>query len=215
MSSTQENQRQSDICNICAVSSPLHMGLGERDSSTIIDAEKNALKCHHCTTEYKNHKTLLKHIQEGLINIIGTKSTNDIEQDLNICSICLDNIEYIDIHKPYQCNHIYHEKCSDLWNRSCPECRAEKIHITLTNNNNNNNNTRDLSELSDESITAWKQSNSSVPIEFHNIYRQTWKKDDCLRYNHNIVFLKPYGVVGICEHCKITQCFNLSHPVNF
>ena len=152
----------------------------------------------------------------GLINTRCMKSDEQIEEHLNFCSICLDNIEDNDINKPYKCNHVYHKTCSDLWNGLCPECRAEKIPITLTNNNNNNNNnnntTRYWPELSDESIHTWKRNNSCVPIEYHNIYQQTWKKNDCLRYNHNLIFIKPYGVVGICEHCKIIQCYNLSHP---
>ena len=76
MSSTQENQRQSDICNICAVSSPLHMGLGERDSSTIIDAERNALKCHHCTTVAKNRKNRKLFFKNIYLKIIKNQKMN-------------------------------------------------------------------------------------------------------------------------------------------
>ena len=131
------------------------------------------------------------------------------QNDLTLCSICLEHLNQNEGIKTYQCTHLYHRECINNWNGNCPTCRAEKISTTLTNNN-----TRNLSDITDESIQSFKRCHQNVPTNFHNIYHQTWKKNDCLRHNHNLIFLRPYGVVGICEDCKIIQCYNLSHPVN-
>jgi hypothetical protein len=147
-----------------------------------------------------------------------TCSMSDVYQQCNIlenqnsfelCSICLECVNENEGTKAYRCKHLYHANCSNKWHGNCPTCRAEKISTTLTNNN-----TRNLSDITDESIQGFKRCHQNVPTNFHNIYHQTWKKNDCLRHNHNLIFLRPYGVVGICEDCKIIQCYNLSHPVN-
>lgn len=130
------------------------------------------------------------------------------EKNLELCSICLEHLNDNEDTKPYQCTHLYHYNCINKWYGNCPTCRAEKISTTLTNNN-----TMDLSDISDESIERFKRCHQRVPTNFHNIYHQKWKKNDCVRHNHNLIFLKPYGVLGICEDCKIIQCFNLSHPI--
>jgi len=133
------------------------------------------------------------------------------QNNLELCCICLEHLNENEDTKPYQCTHLYHSNCINNWHGNCPTCRAEKISTILTNNNN----TRNLSDISDESIDAFKHNVPKVPINYHNIYHQTWKKNECVRHNHNLIFRRPYGVVGICEDCKIIQCYNLSHPVNF
>jgi|UniRef100_A0A6C0CYZ7 hypothetical protein len=132
------------------------------------------------------------------------------QNNLELCSICLEYLNENEDTKPYQCTHLYHSNCINNWHGNCPTCRAEKSSTTLTNNNNN---TRNLSDISEESIEGFKRCHQRIPTNFHFIYHQKWKKNDCVRYNHNLIFLKPYGVVGICEDCKIIQCFNLSHPI--
>ena len=132
------------------------------------------------------------------------------QNNLELCSICLEHLNENEDTKPYQCTHLYHSNCINNWHWNCPTCRAEKSSTTLTNNNNN---TRNLSDISEESIEGFKRCHQRIPTNFHFIYHQKWKKNDCVRYNHNLIFLKPYGVVGICEDCKIIQSFNLSHPI--
>ena len=131
--------------------------------------------------------------------------------NLKLCSICLENINEDDAIKVYVCNHLYHRQCITNWNGNCPDCRSARLpfprwrnDVTITN---------ELPSISEESIEGFKRCNQRVPTNFHNIYHQTWKKNDCVTNNHNLIFLKPYGVVGICEDCKIIQCFNLIHPV--
>jgi hypothetical protein len=143
-------------------------------------------------------------------SISGVYQHPNILDNLELCSICLEHLNENEDTKPYQCTHLYHSNCINNWYGNCPTCRAEKSSTTLTNNNNN---TRNLSDISEESIEGFKRCHQRIPTNFHFIYHQKWKKNDCVRYNHNLIFLKPYGVVGICEDCKIIQCFNLSHPI--
>ena len=128
-----------------------------------------------------------------------------------ICSICLEPLD--EGIKLYNCVHLYHDNCINSWNGTCPVCRGQRLPSTLTIINNNSNQTNNNS-ISEESIYRFKSLNSIVPPEYNYIYHQKWEKNDCVNYNHRLIFLKPYGVLGICEDCKIIQCFNLSHPIN-
>lgn len=138
------------------------------------------------------------------------------QNNLELCSICFECVNVNEGTKAYTCKHLYHANCINNWNGNCPTCRAQRLTSTLriiTNSSSDNNSTNDLPSITDESIEGFKRCHQIVPTNFHNIYHQKWKKNDCVRYSHNLIFLKPYGVVGICENCKIIQCFNLSHPI--
>jgi len=55
---------------------------------------------------------------------------------MNICSICLDDIDNEDIYY-LKCNHSYHIYCINEWFDSlakkytCPECRKTHCHIDI------------------------------------------------------------------------------------
>ena len=138
------------------------------------------------------------------------------QNSLEFCSICLEHLNPNEGIKIYQCTHLHHPNCINNWNGNCPYCRSQRLPSTLriiTNHSIDNQSTSELPTITEESIEGFKRCNQRVPTNFHNIYHQTWKKNDCVTNNHNLIFLKPYGVVGICEDCKIIQCFSLSHPV--
>ena len=69
-----------------------------------------------------------------LVNLIfSTKSDEDSEHVLKLCSICLENIHPSEGSFILSCNHTYHEECIKKWARrqptlgraTCPECRAD------------------------------------------------------------------------------------------
>lgn len=138
------------------------------------------------------------------------------QNNLKLCSICLEHLNPNEGIKIYHCTHLYHTNCINNWNGNCPDCRSQRLPSTLgitTNYSINNQSTSELPSITDESIEGFKRCHQRIPTNFHFIYHQKWKKNDCVSYNHNLIFLKPYGVVGICEDCKIIQCFSLIHPV--
>jgi len=138
------------------------------------------------------------------------------QNNLKLCSICLENLNENEGTKAYVCSHLYHRECINNWRGNCPMCRANRLPTSLRIINlpsSDINSNTELPSITDESIEGFKRCHQRVPTNFHNIYHQKWKKNDCVRYNHNLVFLRPYGVVGICEDCKIIQCFSLSHAI--
>lgn len=138
------------------------------------------------------------------------------QNNLKLCSICLEKLNENEGIKIFQCTHLYHPNCINNWKGNCPDCRSQRLPSTLRRICQwpiDNESTSELPSITDESIEGFKRCNQRIPTNFHFIYHQKWKKNDCVTYNHNLIFLKPYGVVGICEDCKIIQCFNLIHPV--
>tara|TARA_B100000902_G_C27286323_1_gene904610 strand:- start:768 stop:1133 length:366 start_codon:yes stop_codon:yes gene_type:complete len=119
-----------------------------------------------------------------------------MDKELITCSICLNNIEDHEGFKKFKCDHIHHKKCIDSWNGNCPICR---VGYELKAN-----------KISLDSINGFKR-NSSVPEEFHNLYLSSWNERQCIDNSHKLFFVKPYGVIGICENCHIIQSFNLRH----
>ena len=82
-------------------------------------------------------------LSETEFNVIITheKMSNKLLEKLNstdnICSICLDKIDYNQKTTVLECNHIYHYDCAKIWFTSkchqltCPYCRCN-----IKNNNN-------------------------------------------------------------------------------
>ena len=73
----------------------------------------------------KKHK-----LQDTINEIYKNKSTDSIQvvfkEELQFCSICLDNID--NNLKQTQCNHYFHKECLNKWlnnNNTCPNCREE------------------------------------------------------------------------------------------
>lgn len=57
-----------------------------------------------------------------------TLQTQHDDESENLCCICRENFEYIDITRQLICEHIFHINCIDTWftkNKTCPECRYE------------------------------------------------------------------------------------------
>ena len=121
---------------------------------------------------------------------------NICDKELITCSICLNDIKDQDGIKKFKCDHIYHLECINSWNGNCPMCRAEYI---LKSN-----------QISQNFINGYKRI-SSVPEQFHSLYLSSWNKKQCIDNSHKLIFVKPYGVIGICENCHIIQSFNLRH----
>ena len=120
----------------------------------------------------------------------------EINEEIITCSICLDKIEDHKGYKKFNCEHIHHKECIDSWNGNCPICR---VGYELKSN-----------QISQDSINGYKKY-LSVPKDFHNLYLSSWDERECIDNSHKLIFVKPYGVVGICEDCHIIQCFNLRH----
>ena len=40
------------------------------------------------------------------------------------CTICLDTIH--EPHNVFECDHVYHMKCIDKWEGTCPNCRSRR-----------------------------------------------------------------------------------------
>jgi len=47
------------------------------------------------------------------------------------CSICIDDIERLQLWRKLDCSHVFHKKCIDTWFQrklSCPLCRVSLVH---------------------------------------------------------------------------------------
>ena len=124
-------------------------------------------------------------------------SCNKIIDDKEYCGICLNYMKFDQKYQKYTCLHYFHKECIDTWNHNCPICRNSILNCREKQ--------VDLSGIRDLP--------NVVPPEYHHIYLKTWKKNECKKKNHTIIFRRPYGVIGGCETCGCIQPFNLSHPV--
>lgn len=113
------------------------------------------------------------------------------------CSICLENINPIDKINTFNCKHIHHKNCIKNWNGNCPDCRATRII--------------EYNLKGKEFMKNFKKIHNQIPTNLNRIYNKYWENTICLTENHNILYFKPYGVVGICENCYTTETFNLMH----
>lgn len=113
------------------------------------------------------------------------------------CGICLNIMKRNQKYQKYTCLHYFHKECIDEWNQSCPICRNSTLK-------------RIKKEID---ISGIRDMPNIVPHEYHDVYLKTWKKKECKKKNHKIIFRRPYGVIGACETCGCVQAFNLSHPV--
>lgn len=125
-------------------------------------------------------------------------SDNKIIHDKECCGICLHDMKRSEKYQKYTCSHYFHKECINSWNHNCPICR----NSTLKRENKR------------VDISGIRDLPNIVPPQYHNIYLKTWKKKECKKKNHHIIFRRPYGVIGACETCGYIQPFNLSHPVN-
>lgn len=128
------------------------------------------------------------------------KDENNSEENSTICCICLENFKTNQGTKVYNCSHQYHKGCTDSWGGNCPLCKASKLPIQSD-------------DFTKELIRGFKENNSYVPEQFHDLYLKSWKKHECITNKHNLIFLRPFGVIGICENCDRIESFNLKHKI--
>jgi len=127
----------------------------------------------------------------------------------NECSICLSSLN--NIVKPYICGHEFHSECISQWNGSCPICRGLKIINDINNINDeyplNQDDQKCLINITRMENIYTKISN----IDHINIYKNVWKIRSCVNENHNLIFIVPYGAMGLCKTCNRVESFNLMH----
>jgi hypothetical protein len=128
--------------------------------------------------------------------------------DFPECAICYDVNSSPLIHK-WTCKHDekFHTVCIENWNNGCPLCR----------------NTELLEKYRSSIVTYTKRCLSReyllhpdyrVNEPYKSVYMEKWSKRLCIENSHDLLFKRPGGVIGWCQNCDITQCFNLSHPIN-
>lgn len=132
------------------------------------------------------------------------------QQQQNDCAICFETMtpENPGI-KKWKCQHEFHNHCAFQWSNqvnSCPVCRNED-NTTITTIEK----PHPEPNISPSNIHAFMQLNH-VPDSYRHMYHDYWPHRKCLRENHMIVFIRRFGVVGICMQCRISKCYNLKHP---
>lgn len=122
------------------------------------------------------------------------------------CAICL---EVIDSKNPgeirWVCRHEFHKRCADIWSsccNTCPLCRATESLDTM----------HPKPDMQSGDIEIYSKL-IHVPTQYSHIYHEKWPYQKCHRENHPIMFVKPFGVIGICMMCRISKCYCLEHPV--
>lgn len=124
----------------------------------------------------------------------------------NDCAICFELINKDNLGEiRWLCKHEFHKNCIELWslsgNNTCPLCRSElNIHPPPD------------TTLSNDIIYSYSQL-INVHMKYRQIYNNNWPYTKCKNENHNIIYVKQFGVIGICTNCRILECFNLEHPM--
>jgi len=82
----------------------------------------------------KTFKTAVKIHDEAELNKLfplRSKSTNNITDSeySNECAVCLDKLNFNQLHRELSCKHVFHPHCIDDWvlkcSASCPICRKD------------------------------------------------------------------------------------------
>lgn len=122
--------------------------------------------------------------------------------DNYVCPICLDNIEVereqdnnVNITLLKICRHVYHRNCLKLYwqninKKNCPKCRNENV-------------------IEDLFYNDWITKYNRLKLDKYNKYLIQWYNRDCIENNHFIIFVQPFGVIGICLNCKRIESFNV------
>ena len=118
-----------------------------------------------------------------------------------VCSICLEEIKK-DSTTKWECNHTFHSNCIKNWDISCPCCRnTNKINRV---NKINKNNIMSIEGLKRNNIILGRNK---------EIYLNKWNDRECITNNHQILCVRNYGVLAVCEDCNTIQTFNLLHNI--
>lgn len=82
------------------------------------------------------------------------------QNNLKLCSICLENFNENEGTKAYVCSHLYHRECINNWRGNCPMCRANRLPTSLRIINlpsRDINYNTELPSITDESIEDCKR----------------------------------------------------------
>jgi len=133
----------------------------------------------------------------------------EMSKEEDLCCICLDtNTTPTEKIQKWKCVHTFHANCVEHWNQCCPLCRtAEEVDIPPVTWSISRNPRCILS------IPHIKQCGSRVSGNNAQVYAAKWKDQDCITQNHKMLFVRTYGVLGICETCTTIQSYNLMHVV--
>jgi len=150
--------------------------------------------------------------QSNSIPILPKKFVVD-QDEVDICPICYDPLteNNSDCVRKWNCSHKFHKECIQSWNNGCPLCRTTQLLTQYNTRRNSGSNTNKINPTNILDVNKMKTMYNYVPEQHKNIYLNTWKYRCCIRDNHNIMFIQPYGVLGICEDCNIIQCYNVKH----
>ena len=126
------------------------------------------------------------------------------------CAICYDDENTSPLIHKWTCihNEKFHTTCIENWNGGCPLCRNTQYLEQYKPLPHSSQQKRCLSQ---EFLLnpLFRISNQHKPV-----YMEHWTQKICIENNHHLIFIQPYGVIGWCQNCDITQCFNLSHSIN-
>uniref|UniRef100_A0A0N4ZT94 RING-type E3 ubiquitin transferase n=1 Tax=Parastrongyloides trichosuri TaxID=131310 RepID=A0A0N4ZT94_PARTI len=82
-------------------------------------------------------------------NLFHFATEEELSQMDAVCIICRDEMIITDRPKKLPCGHIFHTNCLRTWfqfQRTCPTCRADVLHMTPPTPNNNQNNNQNPNE---------------------------------------------------------------------
>ena len=121
----------------------------------------------------------------------------------NKCSICLNNITFYST--PWTCGHQFHSQCIKTWcqqGKSCPLCRETK----KATNGIIKRLTSKVKKKLHSNYTYQIDANYSEVI---TIKKYPWDKKKCKADEtaHNVIYTKPYGVLGCCS-CGAVKSYN-------
>ena len=126
------------------------------------------------------------------------------------CAICYDDKNTSPLIHKWTCIHDekFHTTCIENWKGGCPLCRNKEL---LEQYKSIPRYSRGRRVISEEYLL---DPLNRIPNQYKPVYIEQWDKKTCIENTHHLIFIKPYGVVGWCQNCDITQCFNLSHSIN-
>jgi hypothetical protein len=137
--------------------------------------------------------------------------------DIPECAICYDVNSSPLIHK-WTCKHDekFHTVCIENWNNGCPLCRNPTL-LDEYKSSSLRHTGHPLFQMYNQRCLSREyllHPNYRVIEPYKLIYMEKWSKITCIEGSHDLLFKRQYGVIGWCQNCDITQCFNLSHTTN-
>ena len=86
-------------------------------------------KCAACDKIHFQSLDICKECEMKMTDVdIGKKWKMNKEENLDVCSICIENITEDEIILTLNCNHSFHEECIKFWfakKLSCPLCDTD------------------------------------------------------------------------------------------